>query len=66
MNKVWIFLLVVHGCVSEHVATRAYKTEVECNQALNKEKLQSDGFIEVHAQCESVEALLEETKNKHD
>lgn len=66
MNKVWIFLLVVHGCATEHVATRAYNTEIECNQAIDRSRALGGYFTEVRAQCESADALLEESKTKHD
>jgi hypothetical protein len=56
MNKVWICLLMVHGCISERVEVNAYKSEAECNRALEAAQ-KDDG----RGRCASVEYLLDET-----
>lgn len=65
MKTIWIFCLlsIQHGCweTKIHSSVYAYKTEYECNKAIDEARKQpnsSDSII--HAQCESVDSLLKE------
>lgn len=70
MKTAWILCVLVmqHGCngyeLRGHV--QAYESELLCNQEMSKQKREAieAKYQVVQAQCQSVETLLIETKNK--
>lgn len=52
MNKIWIGLFVLHGCVDTGIKVEAFKTEAECNKALDDSAR--------YGKCASVDYLLQE------
>lgn len=61
MEKIFILLCLTGSTCSTKAEVTAYPTEIECQRAASKAKMEQGVFTTVRASCQSVDALLKET-----